>query len=63
MPNTETSSNSGTIHETDLVLFKSSTIHGLGGFAKFVTPTVVNGRVYAPAAAEVMVYGLLPQEA
>jgi uncharacterized protein (TIGR03437 family) len=34
----------------------------LGGFAKFVTPTVVNGRVYAAAAAEVMVYGLLPQE-
>lgn len=33
----------------------------LGGFAKFATPTVANGRVYVPTFSnEVAVYGLIP---
>ena len=34
VPNTDTRSDPGTDHQTDLVLFKSSSIHGLGGFAR-----------------------------
>ena len=34
VPNTDTRSDPGTDHQTALVLFKSSSIHGLGGFAK-----------------------------
>jgi uncharacterized protein (TIGR03437 family) len=32
----------------------------LNGFAKFASPTVVNGKVYAASTNAVMVYGLLP---
>jgi len=32
----------------------------LNGFAKFASPTVVNGKVYVASANAVVVYGLLP---
>ncbi len=35
----------------------------LGGFAKFVSPTVANGRVYVPTfSGELAIYGLLPSD-
>jgi len=43
-------------------LYSSTTNSGrdsAGGAVKFTVPTVVNGKVYVPAAAEVDIYGLL----
>ena len=58
---------SGTLHAFDaanlsLEIWNSDMVSrdALGGFARFVAPTVVNGRVYVPTSSNtLMIYGLL----
>ena len=58
----------GTLHAFDASnlaseIWNSSMNAGdkLNGFAKFVSPTVANGKVFAASSNSVVVYGLLPE--